>query len=665
MAVPAAAFFWLCVVPATRGLQSARDAQVGLTPPDVRVSSPEASAETASSQHEPAEESNTGPVSSLLQRTARVRYSGASSRPDLIVVAFMLSVVGALIATWLLSLCCYPFRARLEESLEGGFDDDFVEEDGSYGEVDLRHDAADPDDGGGSATGVSPEFPSGGGHLLGGHSVWNVCGKHSRVGKGDRKRQDKWTLGWFQWLLLFSVDILGPFSSDCYLPNAVSIKRDLNTTSLLVALTIQVNWIARAVATLVLGWLSDGYGRRAVILFGLCFYVVGAVLGGFAPRIEWLLIARAVQGVGEGVSAIPSAIVRERVQGKRSRSQMMTLLGTLRPVAVVAAPLAGGLVGAYAGWRTVIFGCAVWGVLSLAGVWIGFSEVPGSGSVPTMRPPPRVRAGLARLWANPRYVAILGMLTFAQSAISTMLVLLGFVLYDGYHLKSSLWSVLYGMVPFAGMAGSALTFFLMRPTVVDRRDAVSGQDAKENKGPSDGARPATTRVSPSPMDIVFVARGLMAAATSFMLVCALVSAARVFWGFVLVACFLLVSSFFVAYGPAWSVSLEPFPDMAGLASGVSEFSQVGVSAIVSIIVTAFYNGTARSMLLPMAVLMALGEFWFWIFMLRCWPQKSTWVRMASARAGAIDHVERAQRQRFEQRRASTGSDRVSLIDARQ
>ena len=77
----------------------------------------------------------------------------------------------------------------------------------------------------------------------------------------------KWVapaLRWYHWVVVVLVDMIGPFSTDSYIPNLPQMTKDLHTTASLAGATLQFNWIVKAVSTVAIGFLSDrpAIGRR-------------------------------------------------------------------------------------------------------------------------------------------------------------------------------------------------------------------------------------------------------------------------------------------------------------------------------------------------------------------------------------------------------------------
>ena len=168
-----------------------------------------------------------------------------------------------------------------------------------------------------------------------------------------------------QWLVLLSLNVIGPFASDAYLPNLPDIRRDLVTSSENASLTIQVNWVVLGLINPVIGSLSDRFGRKLVTAGSLLAFVVGAVGSALAPTLESLMFARVIMGCGQAVSVVPTAILRDLVDDPQERLRVTSIFQTLQPLAIVAAPSLGGIVGDIFGWR-VVFAClGCWGCVTM------------------------------------------------------------------------------------------------------------------------------------------------------------------------------------------------------------------------------------------------------------------------------------------------------------
>lgn len=176
-------------------------------------------------------------------------------------------------------------------------------------------------------------------------------------------------LRWWHWATIVATDIIGPFSTDSYIPNIPSMQKSLSASDVEAGLSLQANWLAKGLATLVVGLMADSprFGRRGALLCAFVFYVLGAYGSSAVPASQvgakLLIAARVVQGCGESGTVVCSAIARDVLTDVRERVRVLAILGSLRPIAIVCAPSVGGLLGSVFGWRNVFRALAVWGGL--------------------------------------------------------------------------------------------------------------------------------------------------------------------------------------------------------------------------------------------------------------------------------------------------------------
>ncbi len=200
-------------------------------------------------------------------------------------------------------------------------------------------------------------------------------------------------------LVLGILTALGPLSIDAYLPALPTIEVDLGAASGAGAATLSAYFLGLAGMQIPFGAIADRWGRRPPLLAGLALYALGSVACALAPSLPLLAAARLVQGVGAAASTVVTrTLVRDLWSGKEV-ARVMSLMILVMGAAPVLAPLAGGLLLAVAGWRS-IFGV-------LAGVGVAFTAmaalvVPETHS--GERPGPML-SGLSALVRDRRFVA--------------------------------------------------------------------------------------------------------------------------------------------------------------------------------------------------------------------------------------------------------------------
>ena len=154
-------------------------------------------------------------------------------------------------------------------------------------------------------------------------------------------------------ILLAGMAALGPFSIDTYLPSFHEIGQDLGATPIQVQQTLSAYLLAFATMTLWHGALSDRFGRRRVILVALALFGVASVGCAFATSIEQLWVWRALQGVTAGAGmVITRAIVRDLFDGPPAQ-RLISQITMMFALAPVIAPLIGGWLHTWFGWRSI------------------------------------------------------------------------------------------------------------------------------------------------------------------------------------------------------------------------------------------------------------------------------------------------------------------------
>ena len=168
--------------------------------------------------------------------------------------------------------------------------------------------------------------------------------------------------------------MIGPFATDTYLPSFPAISQTFAVSPVLVQQTLSVYIAAFAVMTLFYGTLSDSFGRRPVILVALGVFAVASIGAAFTESFAMLLFFRGLQGASAGAGrVIGQAIVRDRFDGAAAQ-RMISHIAMVFGIAPVIAPIAGGILHVYFGWRSnfvLMMGIAL---MLLAASWRALPE---------------------------------------------------------------------------------------------------------------------------------------------------------------------------------------------------------------------------------------------------------------------------------------------------
>ena len=166
--------------------------------------------------------------------------------------------------------------------------------------------------------------------------------------------------------VLVAVSALQPFALNVLAPATPALARAFATDYATIQLTLGLYLLAVAVTQVVIGPISDRFGRRPCVLGGVALFTIGSFAGAFAVDTVTLLAARVVQAAGGGTAfALARAIVRDTSE----RDEAASRIGYLTMVMVVApmvAPFVGGVIDSHLGWRAIFGAKALFGVAVLA-----------------------------------------------------------------------------------------------------------------------------------------------------------------------------------------------------------------------------------------------------------------------------------------------------------
>jgi MFS transporter, DHA1 family, multidrug resistance protein len=261
-------------------------------------------------------------------------------------------------------------------------------------------------------------------------------------------------------LMIGALTAFGPMSVDMYLPALPRLANDLHASAALGQLTIAGFLVGLGAGQLLLGPLSDAFGRRRPLLVGLAIYVVATLMCAVAPSIYVLIPLRVLQGVCAAAGVvIARAITRDLYSGvvaARFFSRLVLVTG----LAPVAAPVLGAQILRFSSWR------GVFGVLGAVGLTI---LVVQAFRLPETLPPDRRRSGgiadalrlMRSLLGDRVFVGLILTQAFSMGALLAYIGGSSFVLQNVYGLSPQLFGVVFG-VNALGLVGCAqLNAFLV------------------------------------------------------------------------------------------------------------------------------------------------------------------------------------------------------------
>lgn len=218
--------------------------------------------------------------------------------------------------------------------------------------------------------------------------------------------QEIWTAPrWALAALLALLGMLGPFSIDTYLPAFSGIAQAIGATPVQMQQTLSAYLFGFAFMNLFHGALSDSFGRRPVVLWGIAVFTLASAGCALAQNIGQLVFFRALQGLSTGAGIVISrAVIRDMFppdQAQKVMSQVTIYFG----VAPAIAPIVGGWLFVHAGWHSIFWFLTGVGVV----LWLANYNLLPETLHPTHRQPFNVRNLMHGYWelgSSPRFLML-------------------------------------------------------------------------------------------------------------------------------------------------------------------------------------------------------------------------------------------------------------------
>ena len=360
-------------------------------------------------------------------------------------------------------------------------------------------------------------------------------------------------------LVLGMLSAVGPFAIDMYLPSFPAIAREFQVDVSAVQMSLMSFFLAVSVCQIVYGPLSDRFGRKPPLYFGLTLFVLAGIGCSFAPNVETLIAFRFLQGVGScAAMVIPRAIIRDLHTGHEAARLMATTM-LVFSVSPILAPLAGSTLTAFFSWRVIFWAIAAIGLAGLAVVVFLLPETHKPGE--ERRGLGQAFATYGRLLKDRRFLGLAFIGGFSQASFFAYLAGSSVIFIEHFGLSPSVYSMIFASNAIAFIGSAQFNSVFMRRFGAERvvRTAISA---------------FATLVS-----------------LLFALMILGVDNAFVLWGLL-----------FLSFGclgyviPSTAVlALEEHGPIAGTASALMGTLQLGTGAAIIVLVSLSYNGTSVSM----------------------------------------------------------------------
>ena len=377
-------------------------------------------------------------------------------------------------------------------------------------------------------------------------------------------------------LLLAAASALGPVAMQIMLPAIPIVRETFEVSTGTAQLTLSLSMLSIAIATLIYGPLSDRYGRRPVMLAGISITVIGSILCMAADSIAWLIFGRIVQAAGGAVGLVLArAIVRDTYPADRAASVIATLVMVM-VVMPMLSPLVGGELMIRFDWHSIFYLVAAISLTMLFAMQRALPETlkkqtPFTGVGSMLK-------GFVTLLRSRIFSAYAMNVAFVSVMFFSFIAAAPEVMVSVLNRPPNEYGYYFILVPSAFMAGNYVARWLSTRFGVKRMI-------------TSGSWLSITGIS---IALILHLSGLLHPLALFMPIA------------------LTTFGNGISLPNAQAAAINEFPDMAGSASGLTGFLQMGFSAVAAQLVALMFNGTVYPMLLLMLTAATLSLVSFYI-----------------------------------------------------
>lgn len=367
-------------------------------------------------------------------------------------------------------------------------------------------------------------------------------------------------------LVLGLLSAVGPFAIDMYLPALPRVAADLGTTEAGAALTLTAYFIVFGIAQMIYGPMADAIGRKPPMVAGLSLFLVATIAAALAPDLGWLIAARGLQGLGAAaLMAVPRAVIRDKASGPAA-AKMMAAVMIVISISPMLAPLTGSAIMIWGSWREIFAVLAGASLVSLGLVIFALPETLAPEARQPVRPAAML-AGAKRLLTDLHFMGLTMVGGFGMASFFVFLATASFVYTRQYGLSPTGFSIAFavnavGFFSASQLAGTLCQRFGMERVIALAITGFMGITVVLGIGAALGAD-----------QLVVVVAGL----------------------FLANACLGLVIP------TAMVMSLDPHPDIAGLASSLGGTMQMLTGGLMIVVTGLFLDNDAASMVAAIAL----------------------------------------------------------------
>lgn len=262
-------------------------------------------------------------------------------------------------------------------------------------------------------------------------------------------------------LMLGLLVSFAPMTIDLYLPAMPLMARDLMTDAESIQLTLSVYMVGFALAQTFFGPISDRFGRKPTIMFGTCIYLVASVACALATSVEQLIAFRLFQSIGAAAAPVVARAVVRDMFAREEAARMYAVVTTVVAIAPVIAPVLGGFIVVWFGWRANFWILTGFGATAMLLVITMLPETNKALDRSATRVSQMLR-NFATMLSNRSYAGYVLTIIGNFSGLFAYLLGASFVLVDQLGMTPTAFGLSFGFASVGFMSGAFLGSRLVR-----------------------------------------------------------------------------------------------------------------------------------------------------------------------------------------------------------
>ena len=253
-------------------------------------------------------------------------------------------------------------------------------------------------------------------------------------------------------LFLGTLSAFGPFVTDLYLPALPTMSSYFNSSTSTIQLTLTGSMVGLALGQLLIGPISDKYGRKNPLIISLIVYLISTIAIILFPNVYAMIVLRFIQGASSAGAVVISRAISTDLYHGRELAAFFALLMAVNGLAPILSPILGSVLLELTDWRGIFITLALIGVILLA-VSFKFNESLAIEKRLDL-PITKTYYSLVYVVKNRLFFALVIVQGFALAAMFAYIAASPFILQTHYSLSPLMYSLCFGLNGFAIVLGS-------------------------------------------------------------------------------------------------------------------------------------------------------------------------------------------------------------------